>query len=224
MKKRFKVLIVDDHPMIVEGYKNALLGIDSDLYKLTITTAVSCDTAYEKLQNAVAKDKPYDVIFFDVKLPPSADGKILSGEDLGMKARAMLPSAKVVILTMFNDGFRIQNIIKNVNPDGFLVKSDITSDELVRAFEVVVKDPPYYSHTVSKLIRKKMASNIALDEIDRSILYHLSKGVKTKNLPNYIKLSLAAIEKRKKHLREAFEISIGGDKSLLEKAQDLGYL
>lgn len=224
MKKRFKVLIVDDHPMIVEGYKNALLGIDSDLYKLTITTAVSCDTAYEKLQNAVAKDKPYDVIFFDVKLPPSADGKILSGEDLGVKARAMLPSAKVVILTMFNDGFRIQNIIKNVNPDGFLVKSDITSDELVRAFEVVVKDPPYYSHTVSKLIRKKMASNIALDEIDRSILYHLSKGVKTKNLPNYIKLSLAAIEKRKKHLREAFEINIGGDKSLLEKAQDLGYL
>ncbi len=224
MKKRFKVLIVDDHPMIVEGYKNALLGIDSELYKLTITTANSCDTAFDKLQTAAEKDKPYDVIFFDVKLPPSADGKILSGEDLGIKARAMLPTSKIVILTMFNDGFRIQNIIKNVNPDGFLVKSDITSDELVRAFEVIVKDPPYYSHTVSKLIRKKMASNIALDEIDRSILYHLSKGIKTKDLPNYIKLSLAAIEKRKKGLKECFEINIGGDKSLLEKAQDLGYL
>lgn len=223
MKKRFKVLIVDDHPMIVEGYKNALLGIDSDRYKLTITTANSCDSAYEKIVDVI-DNKPYDVIFFDVKLPPSADGKILSGEDLGVKTRALLPATKIVILTMFNDGFRIQNIIKNVNPDGFLIKSDITSDELVRAFEIITKDPPYYSHTVSKLIRKKMSSNIVLDEIDRSILYHLSKGIKTKNLPNYIKLSLAAIEKRKKHLRDVFEINIGGDKSLLEKAQDLGYL
>lgn len=223
MKRRLKVLIVDDHPMIVEGYKNALLGIDESKYNLNITTADSCDSAFDKIKRSV-HTKPYDVVFLDIKLPPSADGQILSGEDLGVKVKQLLPNSKVAILTMFNDNFRINNIVANVNPDGFLVKSDITSGELIHAFDTIVKDPPYYSHTIAKLLRKRMSSNIVLDEIDRGILYYLSKGTRTKNLPEYVKLSLAAIEKRKKNLKEAFGPDIQTDKDLLDKARDMGYI
>ena len=70
--EEIKVLIVDDHPMIIEGYKNALLGINSDEMTLQIDTADSCDDAYSKIKNA-ATGTPYDVVFLDIKLPPSAD-------------------------------------------------------------------------------------------------------------------------------------------------------
>jgi two-component system response regulator NreC len=221
--KEIKVLIVDDHPMIIEGYKNALLGINSDEMTLQIDTADSCDDAYSKIKNA-ATGTPYDVVFLDIKLPPSADGKIISGEDLGIKVKELLPDAKVVILTMFNNNFRIHNILKNINPDGFLVKSDVTSDELMRAFQVVLTDPPYYSHTVTKLLRTRIINEVVLDDIDRNILFHLSKGIKTKNLTEYIPLSLAAIEKRKRHLKEVFDVERKGDESLLEQARNTGFL
>ncbi|QHI35205.1 Oxygen regulatory protein NreC [Kordia antarctica] len=223
MNKDIKVLIVDDHPMIIEGYKNALLGINSDEMTLRIDTADSCDGAYTKIKNS-STGTPYDVIFLDIKLPPSADGKIISGEDLGIKVKELLPDTKVVILTMFNNNFRIHNILKNINPDGFLVKSDVTSDELMRAFQVVLTDPPYYSHTVTKLLRTRIINEVVLDDIDRNILFHLSKGIKTKNLTEYIPLSLAAIEKRKRHLKEVFDVEKKGDESLLEQARNTGFL
>jgi len=221
--KEIKVLIVDDHPMIIEGYKNALLGINSDEMTLRIDTADSCDDAFTKIKNA-SSGAPYDVIFLDIKLPPSEDGKIISGEDLGIKVKELLPDTKVVILTMFNNNFRIHNILKNINPDGFLVKSDVTSDELMRAFQVVLTDPPYYSHTVTKLLRTRIINEVVLDDIDRNILFHLSKGIKTKNLTEYIPLSLAAIEKRKRHLKEVFDVEKKGDESLLEQARNTGFL
>lgn len=221
--KEIKVLIVDDHPMIIEGYKNALLGINSDEMTLRIDTADSCDDAFTKIKNA-SSGTPYDVIFLDIKLPPSEDGKIISGEDLGIKVKELLPDTKVVILTMFNNNFRIHNILKNINPDGFLVKSDVTSDELMRAFQVVLTDPPYYSHTVTKLLRTRIINEVVLDDIDRNILFHLSKGIKTKNLTEYIPLSLAAIEKRKRHLKEIFDVEKKGDESLLEQARNTGFL
>ena len=222
--KALKVLIVDDHPIIVEGYKNALLDIDSEKYRLEIDTATSCDSGKEMIEASIDSESPYQVVFLDVKLPPSSDGKILSGEDLGKLTKEVLPEAKIVILTMFNDNFRIHNILKNVNPDGFLIKSDITSGELVRAFNIVIKDPPYYSHTVTKLLRAHFTSDMMLDDIDRSILFHLSKGVKTKNLPAHIPLSLAAIEKRKRHLKEVFGVDKNNDEKLFEQASKKGYI
>ena len=222
--KKLRVLIVDDHPIIVEGYKNALLELDSDMFSLDIDTAINCDSGRDKICASKENNTPYQVVFLDVKLPPSQDGKILSGEDLGKFTKETLPEAKIVILTMFNDNFRIHNILKNVNPDGFLIKSDITSGELVRAFNIIIKDPPYYSHTVTKLLRAHFTSDMTLDDIDRSILFHLSKGVKTKNLPEHIPLSLAAIEKRKRHLKEVFGVDKNNDEQLFEEASKKGYI
>ena len=67
-------------------------------------------------------------------------------------------------------------------------------------------------------------NEVVLDDIDRNILFHLSKGIKTKNLTEHIPLSLAAIEKRKRHLKEVFDVEKKGDESLLEQARNTGFL
>ena len=117
-----------------------------------------------------------DIVFLDISLPPSKGRKILSGEDLGLKLNEVLPEAKVIVSTTFNDNYRIHSIFKNINPDGFLIKNDITPKELILAIEEVLTDPPYYSKTVMKLLRKQVSSDLLLDHIDRKILYELSVG------------------------------------------------
>ena len=141
--KHLNILMVDDHPIILEGYQNVLMATKDEEQTLLIDTANNCDTA-EIMINRSADATPYDVCFFDISLPASKDGKYQSGEDLALLAKRMLPDAKIIILTMFNESFRIHNIIKEINPDGFLIKSDLTSMELADAFHQILKSPPYY--------------------------------------------------------------------------------
>ena len=63
-----------------------------------------------------------------------------------------------------------------------------------------------------------------LDEINRKIIYLLSQGVKTKSLSDHIDLSMSAIEKRKKYLKEVFEIEDGSDETLLFEARNKGFI
>ncbi len=226
MTQKYNVLIVDDHPLIIEAYKNALLLISAN-YSPAITfkidTANNCDTAFDKIKEA-KKDQLIDLIFLDIKLPPSKNKKILSGEDLGIKVRDLIPKTKIIISTTFNDNYRIHSIIKSINPDGFLIKNDITKETLIEGISTIIKDPPYYSQTVIKLMRKEMSNNFTLDNIDRQLLYELSIGTKMKDLPNILPLSIAGIEKRKRHIKEAFDLDEQNDKTLIQIAKEKGFI
>ena len=176
------------------------------------------------MNNAVENNLPYDVLFVDISLPPSTDGTMNSGEDLAEYARKVLPNSKIIILTMFNESFRIHNIIKTINPEGLLIKSDLTSSELSRAFQTVLNSVTFYSGTVNSLIRKTVNSDIIIDDKNRKILHLLSQGVKTKNLVSHLDISLSAIEKRKKQLRVLFDVENGQDGALLDEARKKGFV
>ena len=200
-----------------------MLGENQRDYNISIDVASNCDDAYAKIVKA-SNTTPYHLLFIDIKLPPSSDGKITSGEDLAKTAKKLLPKAKIIILTMHREDHRIHNIFRNINPSGFLIKSDLTSVELLLAFNTIMSGTPYYSATVNNHFRKMMNNNFSLDEKNLKILYHLSRGVKTKNLPDYVSLSLSAIEKRKNHIKELFAISKGDDQQLLEEARKRGFV
>lgn len=216
--------MVDDHPMIIEGYQNTLLSTKTDDQDLAIDIASTCDMANEMMLASVKHQNPYDILFVDIKLPPSKDGAITSGEDLAKVAREILPDAKIIILTMFNESYRIHNILKTINPDGFLIKSDLTSNELAKAFQTILTNPPYYSSTVNGFLRQSITSDVYVDDKNRKILHLLSQGVKTKNLAEHLNLSLSAVEKRKKQLKELFKIQDGQDESLINEAREKGFL
>ena len=224
MEVTIHILMIDDHPMIIEGYQNTLLFTKKDNQNLEIDIANNCDEAIYYMEKSLKIGKPYDLLFVDISLPPSKDGSMSSGEDLAVHARTILPKAKIVILTMFNESYRIHNIIKTIDPEGFLIKSDLTSNELASAFQAVLHNPPFYSGTVSSYMRKTISSDIYVDKKNRKILHLLSQGVKTKNLAEHLDLSLSAVEKRKKQLKELFLVEDGEDETLINEAKKKGFI
>lgn len=216
--------MIDDHPMIIEGYQNTLQFTKKSNQELYIDIANNCDEAIACMEKSLKMAMPYEVLFVDISLPPSKDGFMQSGEDLAKHARTILPNAKIIILTMFNESFRIHNIIKTIDPEGFLIKSDLTSSELASAFQAVLKNPPFYSGTVNSHIKKSIINDIIIDEKNRKILHLLSQGVKTKNLAAHLDMSLSAVEKRKKQLKYLFLVEDGEDETLLEEARKKGFL
>lgn len=221
--QNINILMVDDHPIIIEGYQNTLMATKKENQILHIDTANDCDTADALLQRA-AKETPYDICLFDISLPGSSDGRLTSGEDLAKITQNLMPNAKIVILTMFSESYRVHSIIKQINPDGFLIKSDLTSSELAEAFQRILSAPPYYSRTVSNYLKKSISSDIYVDEINRKILHLLSQGVRTINLRDHISLSISGIEKRKRQLKLLFSVDDGKDETLIEKAREKGFV
>lgn len=225
MSQLFSALIIEDHPLTSSAYKSAferLSSIDDD-FKFNIAIDNNCSDAIKTIVDSSKGDK-IDLFFLDINLPPSQDGKYLSGEDLGIKIRELLPDAKIIVSTTFYDNYRIHSIIKSIDPDGFLIKNDFDLQELVEAIKKVLKKPPYYSNTVLKSLRKQFSGDIAIDSLDRQLLHELSIGTKMKELPKILPMSMAGIEKRKRQLKEIFDIAKKEDRDLILIAKEKGFI
>ncbi len=223
--KMFNILIIDDHPLIAQAYNLALLELKSkEDVDFIVEVCHNCTDGYKAIKDAVSDKKSIDLVFLDISLPPSKDGKILSGEDLGIKFRELLPAAKIIVSTTYSDNYRIHNIIKSVNPEGFLIKNDLDPDELLKAIVAVLDGKLYFTESVLEVLRNNVSSDHMLDSMDRRILYELSIGTKMKDIPNVLPLSIAGIEKRKRNLKVIFNIKKNSDKDLIQLAKKKGFI
>lgn len=222
MPHKVNILIVDDHPFIIEAYKNAIKGYNSADYEFTITQANDCKSGYDNITASPTGD--FDIAFFDISMPAYEEKSIHSGEDLALLIKKHMPDCKIILLTMHTELLKISNIVKNINPNGLIIKNDLTFDELLTAFDKILQEENYYSQTVVKLISQIQYDNIDVDQFDKQILYHLSKGTKTKDIPSFVPLSLSAIEKRKLNLKETLNLKGATDIDLIREARNKGLL
>lgn len=220
-KKKLNVLIVDDHPFIIQAYRNALNKYSERGVEFEVTQANNCKTGYESI---VDNPTLFDLAFFDISMPEYPEKEIHSGEDLAMLMRTEMPDCKILLLTMHAEQLKINNIIKNINPNGLIIKNDLTFDELLFAMEKIINDENYYSQTVITLVGQIQYSNLDLDVFDKQILFHMSKGVKTEDLPRYIPLSITSVEKRKVNIKNLLEVSGDTDEDLIKEAKIKGII
>ncbi|MBO0324176.1 response regulator transcription factor [Muricauda sp. CAU 1633] len=218
-----RILAIDDHEMTMLGYKFILERIAFDGYTILVDTANSYESGKKLIENSANSFK-YDILFLDVQLFAPNEDQPYTGEDLGILARKIVPESKIVYMSSFSDNYRINSILKTVDPDGYLVKTDIDPKTLEDAVKTIVQNPPYYSSKALVAIRKKMSSDIDLDEKDRQILYHLSKGTKNKDLEKFIRLSPSSIENRKRHLKTLFGTENENDLALILAAKNRGFI
>lgn len=216
------ILIVDDHPFIIDGYKNAITRYNSDLYEYFFHQGKDCETGYEIITNP---ETPFfDVAFLDISMPVYTEKGIHSGEDLALLLMDRMPNCKIILLTMYTELLKIKNIIDTINPAGLVIKNDLTFDELIFGFDKVLKGEIYYSHSVIKMSNQSESDSDGIDQFDKLILFHISKGTKTIEIPQYIPISLSAIERRKIQLKELFKIDDGSDIDLIREAKKRGVI
>lgn len=222
MSQRINIIIVDDHPFIIEGYKNAINSYPAADYDFAITQANNCRNAYGIITDP--ESPKFDIAFFDISMPAYEEKNIFSGEDLARLIKEVMPDCRVVLLTMHTELIKINTILKTINPNGLIIKNDLTFDELLVAFDKILKNENYYSQTVVKFVSQSQYDSFDIDPFDKQILYHLSKGTKTKDIPSFVPLSLSAVEKRKLNLKEMLDIRGGSDIELITEAKNKGLL
>lgn len=222
--KTVRILAVDDHEMTTLGYKFILEDTQFDDFKVLVDTAKSFDQTIEKIENSV-NSFAYDILLLDIQLAQPAEGPAKTGEDIGIIARKVIPKTKIVFMSSFSDNYRINSILKTVDPEGYMVKTEIDQKSLQAMVQTVMTNPPYYTQKALAAIRKKMANDdIVLDEKDKKILHYLSIGTKTKDMVNHVSLSLPSIENRKRHLKAVFGVEKQNDQALITESRNRGFI
>ncbi len=209
--------------MTTLGYKFILEDTEFDGFKVQMDTAKTYEDSVKRIEDA-ARGIPYDILLLDIQLSNPTEGPAKTGEDLGIYARKVSPDSKIVFMSSFSDNYRINSIMQTVDPEGYMVKTEIDQKSLQAMVNTVLNSPPYYTQKALVAIRKKMAQDISLDENDKKILYHLSIGTKTKDMVKYISLSLPGIENRKRQLKSLFGVEKQNDQALITASRDKGFI
>ena len=139
-----KIVLIDDHEMILEGYVSILKETCYELHKL-----FNCEQVYDWLQ----KGNIPDISLIDYNLPACPDKNLYNGADCALLIHQYAPICKNILITAHDETLILYKIYKSVNLDALIVKADFTSDmikELINN-EIYV---PFLSTTVKEAIQE----------------------------------------------------------------------
>lgn len=220
MTKVNNVLIVEHEGLLVDVLIDAFTRLNAKGNHFKLKIANNCNDALSLLHTY----KSIDLALLNISIPPSKNKKHIFIEDISLKLRFTFPKVKIMLFSSYKNNSYIDSLIKTLNPECLLVKSDINFEELLNAIETVTSEVPYYSKTVLRYMRRRIANRIIIDQTDKAILHYLSIGTKMKDMPKFINLSKSAIEARKRKLKETFDVEQQDDYHLIKQASELGFI
>lgn len=222
-KSQNSFLIVDDHPINVDSY-HALLKKIKRYEKASYSFAYDCEQAFNIVNNNYLNEKVIDFALIDISLPSYEDIKLYSGSDVAVYIRQKFPNCKIIIISMHKEPLWVNQIIKELNPEGFIAKSDINYKCFPEIFKSIEENEIYLSQSIVLAQKILIQKNINWDNYDSKILQLIAEGIKTINLPKFIPLSLSAIEKRKSNIKKQLVLEDATDKELIDSAKKLGFI
>lgn len=218
--KKTNVLIVDDRPMVINGIRSALCSQNTMDRQFNFVVSNCYEDATDSINKLKDSSDRYDLIISDVDLKKCDSSKFDYNEKGILNLKKVLVGAKLITIIRTKDNYRIYKILRSVRPDGFILETELNVSNLLKLVKSVLNESVYYSQSIFNILNSNQSTSLILDDIDREILYLLSKGVKTKDLTRYIARSLSALEKRKQRIKDLLVMDNCSDDELIEKASN----
>jgi DNA-binding NarL/FixJ family response regulator len=152
MKERLRILMVDDHPFILNAYRRSLERVKPNEYEIITTEGVSGETGYHAIMKSQVV---FDIAFLDISIPPFEEQNIESGVDLALLLTQKMPNCKIILLTMHNEKLDFNYLFETIKPAGIIIKNDLDFKELLIVFDTIIEGRTYYSETVLQMIEEQ---------------------------------------------------------------------
>lgn len=212
------IFIVEDHPILVDGYINLISTIDNNSLNNFII-ANNCEEAYFSIE--MNKSKKIDFAIIDLNLPCFEKENIYDGVDIANMIRKYFINCKIIILSMSSSPLDIFRLLSSSNPEALIAKSDIDYKNFITIFKMIEKGQNYISPTINHSIKKIMSINYTLDFTDLQIIKYITTGIKSNKIPQILNVSPSTIVKRKAIIKNYFLQDNGSDKELITELKKL---
>ena len=188
---KLNILIVDDHPLVLEGLKSVLAN-DAEIG--TIGTAADALEAINYL-----KVNQVHIAFLDINLPE------ISGIELCKKITSEYPAVKCIALTTFTERSYISRMIQN-GALGYLLKSS-SKEEIFEAIVKVQAGEYYMNVNLADNEKKnsdKKAPYLTLRETE--VLKLIAEGLTNPQIAEKLFVSTLTVNSHRKSLLLKFDV------------------
>ena len=131
--------IADDHPFIIEAYRNVLVDFDVAI-KLAAHDGRDFIEKFEKLEKKLFPD----IVITDISMP------FINGFEVVEWLKKNHPDVKIIVCTMYQDSQTVIDMLK-LGINCFVHKNDLTFDLLREMIGKVIKEGSYFSDRVAKI-------------------------------------------------------------------------
>ena len=185
--RRMKILLVDDHTILLDGVKS-LLSKEDDLE--IVGQAGSAEAALEFL-----KKQDVDLIITDYSMPG------MDGLSLLNTVKRIAPNTKIILLSMHDEVHLVKEILK-AGVNGYVLKKD-THKELLNAIHDVHNGKVYLSSDVNKMLITNLNNpdeGKLLTDREREILKLIAKEYTNKDIAEELFISERTVETHRKNI------------------------
>ncbi len=179
-----KLLIVDDHPVVLEGLSNVLQREGYEVLRST--------SAYGALE-ITEENQDIDIFVIDLSLKEGTDGLLLIS-DLKQK----LGNRPAIVYTMHEEMWNI-SLIENSKIEGIVLKGESIS-EMIDAIRVVGSGGQYRSPAFSERLDAVRNVKGILSERDICVLKEISSGLNTRAIADTLCITEKGVEYHRRNI------------------------
>ncbi len=189
--KKTRVLIVDDHQVVISGIR----GVLGEFPEFEVVGEASNGRDAVRL----AKELDAEIVIMDVSMPD------LNGIDATFQLKKKNPRARVIIFTMYSDKEYLMDLIR-AGISAYVLKEEPISD-LIFALKAVKSGGTYFSTISPQVLLEQMgrfergaSSNIGFRNLSprqREVLQLLAEGNNVKDIATKLDLSPKTVESHK---------------------------
>lgn len=208
MQHKLNILIVDDHPVVLEGMTNIL-------------DQLSCVNIICKSEDAVSamrvlKEHNVQIVITDINLPE------INGIELCRRIKQEYPQVKVIGMSTFHDPMYVGEMLQ-AGGNGFITKNS-TFQEIETAILAVGRGEVIVSHLLDnqKAITFNKSDGPLITRREKEVLHLIAEGLTNKEIAERLFVSISTIDSHRKNLLSKFEVMNAA--SLITKASKNGII
>ncbi|MGD8171441.1 response regulator [Vibrio sp. TRT 21S02] len=195
MDKPIKVVIVDDHQVVLDGFI-ARLEMEPD-----IDVVGTASNGIEALD--VVKRLLPDVILMDVSMP------LMNGIDATRVIKEELADAKVLMLTMHDNREYIMKVMQS-GAVGYMLK-EISADKMVQAIKTVNQGSTYFCESVAQTLFTQEITPAAqkpnpLSRREEAVLKLVAQGCSSKKIGTMLDISARTVETHRQNIKHKLDL------------------
>ena len=194
IRRSIKVLLIDDHPLVIEGIRAVL---ETYNHIEIVGSAANADDGL-----AIATRTAPDVVMMDVNMPGMSG---LAAIDVFKEA---LGNVRLLMLSMHDSRDYISTSVMH-GASGYVLK-DAPTNEIIAAIEAVAAGGTYFSSGVSDVLMRlpDPSQHVGpLTNREASVLMLVAEGKSSKDVATALSISARTVETHRKNIKKKLGIA-----------------
>lgn len=193
MSKKYKMVVVDDHPIVISG----ISGLLADLENIEII---------EKMHSGVTlldyiENNKVDLVLIDIFLP------VITGIDLCKAIKQKYPQVIVIGMSSQSERSLVMKFIQN-GGNGYILKS-ASFDEFKNCINKAIEGEIVFSDEVKIIVSQPLSEDLdtipGLSRREKDIAMLLSKGKQTQEIADELFLSFLTVQTHRRNILQKYK-------------------